>query len=50
MDKGWHTSLEKGLDIEAQANRLHARKEVRPQKVAQRRADIQQRGRNQAKH
>ena len=45
MDEGWHTTLEQGLEIEGIANRAHAKKEVRAEKVAERRAAIQERGR-----
>ena len=48
MDRGWHASLTEGLDIEHKANRLHAKTEVRPEKVASRRVQIQQRGRTQS--
>ena len=48
MDVGWHTSLTEGLVIERDANREHAKTEVRAEKVAARRAQIQQRGRSQS--
>ena len=48
MDAGWNTSLAEGLDIERDANREHAKSEVRAEKVAARRAQIQQRGRSQS--
>ena len=48
MDAGWHTSLAEGLNIERKANREHAKSEVRAEKVAARRAQIQQRGRSQS--
>jgi enoyl-CoA hydratase len=48
MDAGWHTSLGEGLSIENRAIRAHAKSEVRAEKVAARRAQIQDRGRNQA--
>ena len=48
MDAGWHTSLTQGLVIERDANREHAKTEVRAEKVAARRAQIQQRGRSQS--
>ena len=48
MDAGWHTSLTEGLMIERDANREHAKTEVRAEKVAARRAQIQQRGRSQS--
>lgn len=47
IDAGWHASLGEGLAIEQGANRAHARAEVRAEKVAARRAQIQQRGRTQ---
>jgi enoyl-CoA hydratase len=47
IDAGWHTSLSEGLNIERDANRAHAKAEVRAEKVAARRAQIQQRGRSQ---
>ena len=48
MDAGWHTSLTEGLVIERDANREHVKTEVRAEKVAARRAQIQQRGRSQS--
>ncbi len=48
MDAGWHSTLDNGLDIEQQASRAHARQEVRADKVAARRAQIQDRGRSQS--
>ena len=48
MDAGWHTSLTEGLVIERDANREHAKTEVRAEKVAARRAQIQERGRSQS--
>ena len=48
MDAGWHTSLTEGLATERKANREHAKTEVRAEKVADRRAQIQQRGRSQS--
>ncbi|MBK87756.1 MAG: enoyl-CoA hydratase [Gammaproteobacteria bacterium] len=48
MDAGWHASLAEGLNIERDANREHAKSEVRAEKVAARRAQIQQRGRRQS--
>ena len=48
MDAGWHTSLTEGLVVERDANREHAKTEVRAEKVAARRAQIQQRGRSQS--
>ncbi len=49
MDLGWHRSLAEGLEIEGQANDAHRRAEVRPEKVAARRAAIQTRGREQSR-
>ncbi len=48
MDEGWADTLATGLDIEDQANRIHAKNEVRAEKVAARRAGIQDRGRSQS--
>ena len=48
MDEGWQATLGDGLDIEHLANRKHSRLEVRAEKVASRRADIQARGRQQS--
>ena len=48
MDEGWLTTLGDGLDVELAANREHSRTEVRAEKVAARRADIQARGREQS--
>lgn len=48
MDLGWHTDLGEGMQIEHQASVSHGKAEVRPEKVAQRRAAIQNRGRNQS--
>ena len=48
MDAGWHTSLTEGLVVERDANREHAKTEVSAEKVAARRAQIQQRGRSQS--
>ena len=48
MDEGWQATLSDGLDIELAANRAHSRSEVRAEKVASRRADIQARGRQQS--
>jgi enoyl-CoA hydratase len=49
MDAGWHSTLEEGLAVELEASQAHGRKEVTPEKVAQRRAAIQSRGRDQSK-
>lgn len=48
MDAGWASTLDEGLKIEQTANRAHSKREVRPEKVAERRADIQRRGRTQS--
>ena len=48
MDQGWATTLENGIEIELEASRAHSKEEVRSEKVAARRAAIQDRGRNQA--
>lgn len=48
MDAGWHDTLAHGLDIEDEASRAHSKREVRAEKVAERRANIQARGRDQA--
>ena len=47
MDEGWAGTLDQGLEIELKANRAHSKREVRAEKVAERRADIQKRGRAQ---
>jgi enoyl-CoA hydratase len=49
MDAGWHASLAEGLAIEHAASEAHSRREVTPEKVAERRAAIQARGRNQSR-
>jgi len=48
MDAGWEATLGEGMQIEDAANRAHAKAEVRADRVAARRADIQSRGRDQA--
>ena len=48
MTQGWETTLENGLGLELEANRAHDKRESPATKVAQRRADIQSRGRNQS--
>jgi enoyl-CoA hydratase len=48
IDAGWHATLGEGLDIELEASRAHSQVEVTPEKVAQRRAAIQSRGRSQS--
>jgi len=45
MDEGWHTTLGEGLEIEQQASKAHGKTHVSADKVAQRRAAIQKRGR-----
>jgi len=47
MDAGWHATLDEGLKIELEASEAHSRAQVRPEKVAERRAAIQSRGRDQ---
>lgn len=47
MDAGWATTLEDGLALEGHASRAHSVSQVRADKVAQRRKDIQNRGRSQ---
>jgi enoyl-CoA hydratase len=49
MDAGWHSTLEQGLATELAASEAHSRAEVRPDKVAARRAAIQARGRAQSR-
>jgi enoyl-CoA hydratase len=49
IDAGWHSTLEQGLAIELAASEAHSRAEVRPEKVAERRAAIQARGREQSR-
>ena len=46
MDAGWHTTLEEGLATEHEASVAHGRTEVSADKVAARRAAIQERGRS----
>ena len=48
MDLGWHTGLGEGMQIEQEASKRHGKAEVRAEKVAQRRAAIQDRGRKQS--
>ncbi|MEM7080862.1 MAG: enoyl-CoA hydratase, partial [Pseudomonadota bacterium] len=48
MDAGWHATLEAGLELELHATRAHGKAEQPATKVAQRRADIQRRGRSQS--
>jgi len=49
MDAGWAGTLAEGLEIEREANTAHGRQEVRPERIAARRADIQTRGRTQTR-
>jgi enoyl-CoA hydratase len=49
MDAGWHDTLEGGLATELAASKAHGQREVRPEKVAARRAAIQARGREQSR-
>ena len=46
-DQGWNATLGEGMIIEADASRAHFAAEVRPEKVAARRGNIQNRGRGQ---
>ncbi|XOV83082.1 MAG: enoyl-CoA hydratase [bacterium] len=48
MDAGWAGSLGDGLALELEASRAHSQSQVRADKVAQRRKDIQNRGRAQS--
>jgi enoyl-CoA hydratase len=48
MDAGWHATLGDGLALELDASNRHMRAEVRPERVAGRRAAIQSRGRDQS--
>lgn len=48
IDAGWHATLAEGLRLEDEASKAHGRREVRPEKVAARRAAIQARGREQS--
>jgi len=48
MDEGWASTLADGLDIEHDASVAHSKREVRADKVARRREDIQRRGREQS--
>jgi enoyl-CoA hydratase len=47
MDQGWQATLAEGLELEGVANAEHGSREVRSEKVAARRKDIQARGRAQ---
>lgn len=48
MDAGWDTTLAEGMALEDKASRAHSKSQVRADKVAQRRQDIQNRGREQS--
>lgn len=48
MDAGWGETLDRGLAIEAEASHAHMRDAVTAEAVAERRADIQARGRDQS--
>lgn len=48
MDAGWATTLDEGLKVELAASRAHSEREVTAEKVAERRAAIQARGRAQS--
>ena len=48
IDAGWNSTLEEGLRLEDEASKAHSKREVRPDKVAARRAAIQARGREQS--
>lgn len=48
MDAGWATTLDEGLNVELAASRAHSEREVTAEKVAERRAAIQARGRAQS--
>ena len=48
MNAGWETTLGAGMQIEADASREHARRELTADKVAARRQSVQQRGRTQS--
>lgn len=47
MDAGWHTDLNSGMALEDEASRAHAKRHPPGGHVADRRAAIQERGRNQ---
>ncbi|MCP5180711.1 MAG: enoyl-CoA hydratase [Pseudomonadales bacterium] len=49
IDAGWNSTLAEGLRLEDEASKAHSRREVRPEKVAARRAAIQDRGRDQSR-
>jgi len=49
IDAGWDTTLAEGMEIELAASAAHSQREVTPEKVAERRAAIQNRGRQQSR-
>lgn len=49
MDEGWSATLAEGLAVEREASDAHSRAEVRADRVASRRAEIQKRGREQSR-
>jgi enoyl-CoA hydratase len=48
MDEGWHATLDEGLQIELTASHHHSKNQKPNDHVAERRASIQSRGRDQA--
>lgn len=48
IEAGWNTTLAQGMALEDDASKAHSKREVRPEKVAARRAAIQGRGRTQS--
>lgn len=48
MDAGWHATLAEGMDIEKTANRVHDKSQRPAEQVAERRQQIQDRGRSQS--
>ena len=48
MDAGWQTTLDRGLELELDASRKHGAEQKPNEQVAQRRAAIQSRGRDQS--
>ena len=48
MDEGWHATLAEGMDIEKTANRAHDKSQRPAEQVAERRQQIQDRGRSQS--
>ena len=48
MNEGWHSTLAEGLEIENIGNRAHSKSQRPSEQVAQRRQDIQDRGRSQS--